>query len=597
MCDNRGVRIPGRGWRKFAASVVYPTMLLAVMISGCSSPHNLRWPRFPKDPRGPQPAQSWQDQANASQPAAGRPALTGRSKPPALAAGAPEERDGGVVRASAEPAASAPTGNPPTAVPPAEREYPIDLTTALRLAEAENPLIAEARQQIGEALAAQQGARALLFPTLNAGTNYHSHTGNLQRSSGRILNLNEKSLYLGGGAEALAAGTVDVPAVNIFSQLTDAIFEPLAARQQVEGARFNASATANNILLEVAELHFELLAAEADLRVRRQSADQAAEVARLTRAYARAQQGREADAERAATELSLIEAEVWQAEEEVAVGSARLARRLHLDQSVRVRPVAPVVETVTLVDPGLPLPGLTQEALRRRPEVGARAAALAAAEIRHREERYRPLLPTIWVGFSGGAFGGGSNLVGPELAHFAGRTDFDVQVFWTLRNLGAGNLSLQKRRWAEVGQAVGERSRAIAEIRSQVSAAYAEVAAARQQVNVTTRQLASAQAGFREDLERTRNTVGRPIELVNSLRLLNQARVARIRAVTDYNKAEFRLFVALGSPPPLGESAHSPLPPAPVAAPLLPPFAGAAAAPTGSGPRLNPPAVASRTSR
>ena len=51
--------------------------------------------------------------------------------------------------------------------------------------------------------------------------------------------------------------------------------------------RFNASATANNILLEVAELHFELLAAEADLRVRRQSAVQAAEVARLTRAYAR----------------------------------------------------------------------------------------------------------------------------------------------------------------------------------------------------------------------------------------------------------------------------------------------------------------------
>ena len=81
MCDNRGVRIPGRGWRKFAASVVYPTMLLAVMISGCSSPHNLRWPRFPKDPRGPQPAQSWQDQANASQPAARRPCLpAGRSR-------------------------------------------------------------------------------------------------------------------------------------------------------------------------------------------------------------------------------------------------------------------------------------------------------------------------------------------------------------------------------------------------------------------------------------------------------------------------------------------------------------------------------------
>ena len=113
-----------------------------------------------------------------------------------------------------------------------------------------------------------------------------------------------QSLYFGGGAGALAAGTVEVPAVNIFSPLTDAIFEPLAARQQVERARFDASATANQVLLEVAELHFELLAAEADLEVRRESATQEAEVARLTRAYAEAGQGREADAQRAATEFS-----------------------------------------------------------------------------------------------------------------------------------------------------------------------------------------------------------------------------------------------------------------------------------------------------
>ena len=114
----------------------------------------------------------------------------------------------------------------------------------------------------------------------------------------------------------------------------------------------------------------------------------------------------------------------------------------------------------------------------------------------------------------------------------------------------------------------------IAEIRSEVSAAYADVMATRQQVSLTTRQLASAEAGFREDLERIRNTVGRPIEVVNSLELLNEARVARIRAVTDYNKAEFRLFVHLGSPPPLGNPPTAPLSPAPIATPPLPPLAG-----------------------
>ena len=146
-------------------------------------------------------------------------------------------------------------------------------------------------------------------------------------------------------------------------------------------------------------------------------------------------------------------------------------------------------------------------------------------------------------------------------------------AYWTLQNLGIGNLSLQKQRRAQIGQAVGAQSRSIAEIRTEVSAAYAEAAATRNQVDVTTKQLASAEIGFREDLTRIQNTVGRPIEVVNSLRLLNEARVARIRAVTEFNKAEFRLFVSLGSPPPLGESANAPLPAAPIATPMLPPLA------------------------
>ncbi len=382
-----------------------------------------------------------------------------------------------------------------------------------------------------------------LFPSLNVGTNFHGHSGNLQRSSGKILNLDQESLYFGGGAGAVGTRTIQVPAVSIISPLTDAIFEPLAAHQQVDRAGFNAAATANRILLEVAELHFELLAAEADLDVRRKSATQETEVARLTRAYADAKQGREADAERAATELNLIVDEIRQAEEGAAVAAARLAQRLHLDQSVRLRPIAPAVETVTIVDPAVAVPDLIQAALQGRPELRAQNAALAAAEIRHQQERYRPILPTLWLGYSAGAFGGGSNLTTPELAHFAGRSDFDVMVFWTLQNFGLGNLALQKQRLAEAGQAAGERSRIIAEIRSEVSAAHASVEAARQQIEITTRELASAEAGFREDLERIRNTVGRPIEVVNSLQLLNQARVARIRAVVDYNKAEFRLFV------------------------------------------------------
>ena len=313
---------PSRRRRK-SMSLASALMLIPTLLPGCASPTKPRW----SDSATPSPSPSLLSSQSIDRRAKFESLKPGApSKPETAPTGALSARDAGLVRtASAEtPSETMQSIISTPVIPPPVQEYPIDLTTALRLAEVENPMIAEARQRIGEALAVQQGARALLLPSLNVGTNFHGHSGDLQRSSGRILKLNEQSLYFGGGAGVSAAGTLEVPAVSIISPLTDAFFEPLAARQQVDRAGFNAAATANRILLEVAELHFELLAAEADLDVRRKSATQETEVARLTRAYADAKQGREADAERAATELNLIVDEIRQAEEEAAVAAARL---------------------------------------------------------------------------------------------------------------------------------------------------------------------------------------------------------------------------------------------------------------------------------
>ncbi len=73
------------------------------------------------------------------------------------------------------------------------------------------------------------------------------------------------------GASPEVAGTVDIPGVTILSRLTDAWFEPLAARQRVAGASFGASATSYDILLDVAVLHLELLGNQSVLDFQRAS--------------------------------------------------------------------------------------------------------------------------------------------------------------------------------------------------------------------------------------------------------------------------------------------------------------------------------------
>ncbi|WP_435010517.1 TolC family protein [Tundrisphaera lichenicola] len=428
------------------------------------------------------------------------------------------------------------------------------MSSALRLADRQNPEIGEARVVILEALAERQAARALLLPYLNVGTNYHNHNGPLQRSSGAILPLTaEQSLYVGGGARTLAAESLGIPAVNIFSPLTEAIFEPLAAQQRVIGTRFEASDTANKVLLEVSRLYIELVAAKAILEVRRENASEADKIADSVAAYAATGQGRRADADRADADRRLFQVEIQKAEEEVAVASALLCQRLNLDPSAELSPIAGPLDPIELIDFNASTEDLIQSAVVRRPDLAARGALVERAEIIVRREKARPLLPTVWLGFSGGAFGGGSAYPGipTTLSAFAGRTDFDVRAVWTLLNLGAGNSSLIKRSKAQAGEAIAERSRVLNQVRDEVAAARAKTIALRSQVEVAQAGVRSAEDGYRQDQIRLRESLSLPIEALDSLRLVADARIALIRAITRSNQAQFSLFVSLGAPPPI----------------------------------------------
>jgi outer membrane protein TolC len=426
----------------------------------------------------------------------------------------------------------------PPSIPRSVATFPIDLSTALRLADAQNPVIGEARTLILGALAERQVARALLLPSLNAGADYHDHTGPLQHSEGKISLVTSQSFYVGGGAGVAGSGTLTIPMVNIFSPLTNAIYEPLATQQGVVGARYNASDTANKVLLEVASLYIDLIGAEAILQARKATAIEADRFAETLANYAATGQGRKADADRADSDRRFYQADIQKAEERVATASARLAERLNLNPSSQLRPIAGPLEPLELINAETPAEELIRAALIQRPDLAAQEALVAQAGYRVKEEKARPLLPTVFLGFSAGGFGGGSNLTSTPLGSFAGRTDFNVGAYWTLLNFG-----LIKQRRAEQGQAIADRSRVLNRIRSDVASARAQSLALRSQVTNARFGLRSAEEGYLLDQTRLRETIARPIEALNSLQLLADARVSLIEAITRANRAQFALFV------------------------------------------------------
>jgi outer membrane protein TolC len=443
-----------------------------------------------------------------------------------------------------------PTAGVARANAPMPTEEPINLDRALELAGVDNPTIALAREAVAASQAVQLQAQALLLPTLSGGASYDWHRGTLQNGQGVIIDVERQSLYVGAGAVAVGAGTVINPGVSLTVQLGDALFEPRATRLAVTARQYDAQATNNAVLLQVATQYFALVGAEARLRALERSEGDFGAIVEVTENFKNTKQGRDADFERARTEALLVHAEAERMVGEIAVAAAELARLLNVDPTVTLRAPPGPVPLVELVDPHYNLEQLVQMALASRPEIAARSADLAVVQTRLRKETFRPLLPILAVGYSAGGFGGGGNLSDTQFGHFSGRSDFDFGAFWTLQNFGFGNVAIQRRLQAEVGAANADRLRTIDAIRQEVADAFTLTLTRRQAIDIARRRTESAQRAFDQDMVRARNLQGRAIEVLDSAKLLNVARQDYVGALIGYDQAQLQLFVALGQPPP-----------------------------------------------
>ncbi len=473
-------------------------------------------------------------------------------------------------------------------IPSSDKTRPISLAAALAQAGVENPVINIARQAVASALGLQLQARVLLLPSVNVGTNYDDHTGTSQASFGAIRKVDRQSIYYGLGAEAIVAGTVSIPGLLINTPLTDAIFEPRVASYVVSNRNFLATATRNDIFLEVSATYLALMNAETRLAIIRQSERDFEEVVRLTADFAKRGAARYGDAERAAADLQALRYEEQRAQQDVAVASADLAQLLNLDPSIRLVTGDIPLQVVQFIDPQIPLPKLLEIAEQNHPAILAASANIRASQVRVREETARPLLPNLWMGFSAGDFGGGavatttgngvynpntgnSNLVTinsatgqtvPTFGKISERVDVDVMAYWTFLNMGMGNLGLIRERRAQRNQAQAERLRILNEVREQVSVAYNSSAEHFRDIAIKRRWVQEATDGFQRDLITAFSGGGvLPIETLDNAKRLRAGREALLDAVIGFDRAQFQLFVALGQPPTLVVEDDKPAPP------------------------------------
>ena len=143
----------------------------------------------------------------------------------------------------------------------------------------------------------------------------------------------------------------------------------------------------------------------------------------------------------------------------------------------------------------------------------------------------------------------GTLLQQSRFGSYAGRQDFDAVMYWSLRNLGVGNIGLIRLAQSNLRQNELRNLEVLDRIRAEVATAYAKTHARYAQIEMSEKAVATSTRAFEQDVIRTRNREGLPNEVLDSLRLLGRSRYAYLDAIFAYNRAHFELYAAMGQPP------------------------------------------------
>ncbi len=423
-----------------------------------------------------------------------------------------------------------------TPLPPGAA-YPIDLATTLRLAGAKSVDIQIARERLEAAKANGTSAATQFFPWLSAAANYRSHGGLTQDVVGNIVEADKNSHAVGA-------------AINLQVEVGDAIYKTLASRQVRFAAEHGLETQRQETLVRAAQAYFDLLVAQAVAQV-------AASGLGISRDY-ESQLHRAVDAGialkgdelRVRVQTQRNQLALQQATEQRRILAARLAEALRLDPAVELVAQDLELAPLALVPATEAVDALVSEAVATRPEMKEAHALVQAAEQTEKGAVYGPLIPTVVGQVFLGGLGGGKDS-GPTT--FGGSRDYLAAVGWRFGPGGLFDLGRIRLARARLGEAQWNVEKLRDGVVRQVVEAHTRVMSQQEQLATAKEELAAAEQGLELARGRKEFEVGVVLENILAEQDQTRARQDFVRAVGEYDKAQYQLSRALGR---LGDEEH-----------------------------------------
>jgi outer membrane protein TolC len=406
----------------------------------------------------------------------------------------------------------------------------LDLATALRLAGANSLEVELARNTVRQAEAKHAETRNRFFPWFTVGAGYRRLDGNTQDTPGNITDVSKQSYQAGVGVVAEL-------------RIGEAIYQSLAAQQRANAASHALESVRRNLYAEVSATYFDLLNAQAAMRVSEQSKSLAADYETQVTAAVAAGVAFEADQFRAQAQALRHDLATRKALEDVQIASARLCEMLRLPNGLDLRGADNELVPLDFTTPDASLSAQVGRALDRRPELRSREAMLEAARLDTESTVKGPLIPDLTLRANTGGLGGGKN---GNTGNFDDSSEFIVGLGW---RFGPGGIFDKSR--TQSAQTIQDEETILLEktrlrITREVLEAIARVRSIDARLATTRKLLEASEKTYQLSRDRGATGVGGVLETLRAEEDLGFARLAWFELVADYNKAQAALRRATG---------------------------------------------------
>jgi outer membrane protein TolC len=407
----------------------------------------------------------------------------------------------------------------------------LTLREVLEKAGAENVVVKEFQARYNLAISNEVRAQAWYLPTLSAGAGVYGASGTVMNARGEFFqNVTPNNASLAGGV----AGEW---------RFADAVYATKAAELRALAAKEDIEIQRLRTLISAVTTYFDIASAQERMRL-------LGETYLLNeRLYTQLalQQGAgltyKSDVLLVQASLSRLKLLSQQAAAETYRRSAELSALLNLPRPHHIivgdSALLPIRLNDTLLSETLLVDSLTQEALAARPELRGLENELAALREEATALTFGRLLPSVTLNLS-------TTLFGPVPLPQYGRAASVLGVGWSLPIadvLGRGQAQ-------QVEAAYNLRKAQEDVVENQIAREIAMYAGAlavlRPALGFAREELSAAQEALRQSVERQKLGTAKPLEVLQAYDYVTRAQGDFVQVVSEYNKAEYGLFLARG---------------------------------------------------